>query len=239
MKNNFKKNIHYLQDSEYPGRGLIIGMTPDRNYAVQIYWIMGRSENSQNRIFVKDGKFLKNKIYNDSKKVDTSLTIYYSMKNISNIHIVSNGDQTETIYNYLKKKKSFEQAIYKRTFEPDKPNYTPRISGIINPSELNYKYKISIIKSFHNSSEMCIRNIYNYSAFIPGVGHCITTYKDNGNPLPSFEGEPYELPIYNDSMKTLNYYWDLLNNEYRVSIAAKYINLKSNKFEIKIINKNN
>ncbi len=237
MNQFIKKNIEKLKRSEYPGRGIIIGMSPDEKYAVQVYWIMGRSKNSQNRVFKKENNFLKNEVYDTSKVVDKSLIIYYSMKNIKDTHIVTNGDQTETIYKHLQNNDSFEKALNKRSFEPDEPNYTPRISGIINPLKSESKYKLSIIKSLNNNPEVCVRNYFNYSDYIPGIGHCITTYKDNGSPLPSYKGEPIEVPIYDDIAKTIDFYWDVLNENFRISIAAKYINLKSNDFTIEIKNK--
>lgn len=232
------KNMNHLKSNQYPGRGMVIGMTPDAGSMVQVYWIMGRSENSRNRIFVvEDNKEVRNKAFDESKIIDPSLIIYKPVRALGRIHILSNGDQTDTIYRQYKNGGSFEQAIEEREYEPDEPNYTPRISGVVNLGDAGTAYQLSIIKSFYNTSELCIRNYYNYSKAIPGVGHCITTYLCDGNPLPSFEGEPYILPIRNDINETLDLYWNLLNEENRISLLVKHINIQTNTIDIEVRNK--
>ncbi len=231
------KNLEALKSNPYPGRGIIIGMTPDALKMVQVYWIMGRSENSRNRIFVAEKNMaVRTQAFDESKLTDPSLIIYTPIRSLGTVHIVSNGDQTDTIYNRYDGGGSFEEALREREFEPDGPNFTPRISGVVTLADPNGAYKLSIIKSFYNSSRTCIRNIYHYEKAVPGIGHCITTYMGNGDPLPSFEGEPYILPVTNDIRETLELYWNLLSEDNRVSILVKYIDIQTNKSEIEIKN---
>lgn len=236
MDEILKNNITNLQANNYPGRGIIIGMTPDASRFVQVYWIMGRSKNSRNRIFVLNDNYdVKNKAFDEKELVDPSLIIYTPIRSLDKIHIISNGDQTDTIYNQYCIGGSFEQAINEREYEPDEPNYTPRISGVV---DLNGAYyKLSIIKSLCNTSKVCIRNIFCYSNPVSGIGHCITTYMGDGNPLPSYEGEPYILPLHNNINETLDYYWNLLNEENRISILVKHIHIETNEISIEIKNK--
>lgn len=225
-----------LKKSSYPGRGIIIGMTPDSKNIVQIYWIMGRSVNSRNRIFEMDGDFMRTKAYDDALLTDPSLVIYFPMKTYSSIHIVANGDQTDTIYKHLTIGKTFEDALEKRKFEPDSPNFTPRISGVADIKSRGYK--LSILKTVDNNEHLEQKCFFSYGDFISGIGHCITTYSDDGIPLPSFEGEPYKVKLFDDIDVNLNTFWGYLNKENRVSLAVKFINAKTGKAIIKIINEN-
>ncbi len=165
------------------------------------------------------------------------MIIYKPIRSLGKIHIISNGDQTDTIYNYYSQGGSFEGAINEREFEPDEPNFTPRISGVVDLRHTNIAYKLSIIKSLYNFPEVCIRNIYSYSKSIPGFGHCLTTYKGDGDPLPSFEGEPFIVPITNDIKETLELYWSVLNDENRISVLVKHIHIETNQMVIEIKNK--
>lgn len=236
LKEEIKVNIDSLKSNSYPGRGIVIGETPNGENLVQVYWIMGRSASSRNRIFKQDGEFVKTQLFKDDKTIDTSLIVYYPARNFGKYHIITNGDQTDTIYDFIKNNKTFEEALNTRTFEPDGPNFTPRISGIIDTE--NKSYKLSILKSIDNNEEYLTRQYFNYEKFIPGVGHLIHTYKQDGNPLESFKGEPKVVNIYDDIDETINYYWDNINSDNRVSILAKYINVKTGEVTIKIINKN-
>lgn len=227
-----------LKSNEYPGRGIIIGMSPDSKHMVQVYWIMGRSMNSRNRVFEEENGFVRTKAFDESKLVDPSLIIYYPARHCDNCHIITNGDQTDTIYNELLNGGSFEGALDTRCFEPDAPNFTPRISGIAYMGNSQYAYKLSILKSYNNDGTTSIRQYYNYEKGILGIGHCIHTYVGDGNPLPSFTGEPYELELFDDIDKTAEYYWDALNNGNKVSLLVKYISLVDGSFKIKIFNKN-
>ena len=225
-----------LKNSTYPGRGIVIGMTPDGQNTVHVYWIMGRSVNSRNRVFEMDGSFMRTKAYDEAKLTDPSLVIYYPIKNLGNSHIVTNGDQTDTIYEYLVNDSTFEEALYTRRFEPDPPNFTPRISGISDMESMNYK--LSILKTVDNDEKLEQKCFFSYVNYIKGTGHCITTYEDNGTPLPSFEGEPYKVALFNDIDETLKTFWSYLDQDNRVSLAVKFINVETGEAKVKIINKN-
>ncbi|OPJ63931.1 IMP cyclohydrolase [Clostridium oryzae] len=231
-------NEKLLKENSYPGRGIVVGMTPDGKNYVQIYWIMGRSVNSRNRIFETEGSFVKTKAFDEAKMEDPSLIIYYPARDYNNYHIVTNGDQTDTIYNYIRESKTFEDALNTREFEPDSPNFTPRISGYVDYSDEKATYGLSILKSIDNNSEYCQRNYFYYSNFIKGYGHCIHTYAGDGNPIPSFQGEPYMVELENDIDKNAEKFWKLLNEDNKVSLLVKFINAANKKAEIKIINKN-
>ena len=230
-------NIEALKANPYPGRGIIIGMSPDAKHLVQLYWIMGRSENSRNRIFVNENGFIKTEAFDPSKVKDPSLIIYYAAKHLDDCHIVTNGDQTDTIFNALNSGDSFEDALYTRSFEPDGPNFTPRISSLVDLKCKKHIYKLSILKTFAGNPECCVRQFYNYEKAIPGYGHCIHTYRGDGEPLPSFDREPYITPVFDDIDRMVEFYWDALNKDNRISIFAKYINLSTKEFETRIINK--
>ncbi|HEX2954429.1 MAG TPA: IMP cyclohydrolase [Bacillota bacterium] len=237
MNELLQKNLQRLKENPYPGRGIIQGMTPDEQHMVQVYWIMGRSENSRNRVFVEENGFVKTKLWDESKVSDPSLIIYYPARHIQKAHIITNGDQTDTIFNAVREGKSFEAALDTRTFEPDAPNFTPRISGIIDLADQQYAYRLSILKSFHNDSEYTQRHNFLYERPIPGAGHCIHTYAGDGNPLPSFAGEPYVLPLLNDPAETADLYWRTLNTENKVSLLVKFIDHKSGQAKLVIVNK--
>lgn len=179
-----------LKENTYPGRGIIVGKSQDGKSAVCAYFIMGRSANSRNRIFVEDGNGIRTKAFDESKLEDPSLIIYAPVRVLGNKTIVTNGDQTDTIYELMNKQMTFEQALRTREFEPDSPNYTPRISSVMKVSDGDYNYAISILKSADGDPSSCQRYSFAYSNPINGIGHFIHTYKCDGNPLPSFEGEP-------------------------------------------------
>jgi IMP cyclohydrolase len=238
MQSILKSNIDRLKSNQYPGRGIIIGLTPDSTQYVQVYWIMGRSENSRNRIFVLDSNNdVRNEAFDMDNLSDPSLIIYSPIRSLDRSHIVSNGDQTETIYESLSTNGSFEDAIQEREFEPDGPNYTPRISGIVDLRDTQNAYKLSIIKSLYNNPSVCVRNMFKYEKAFTGVGHCITTYMGDGTPLPSYEGEPVVVPLFNDIEETLDYYWKLLNEHNRISLLVKHIVIKTNQVCVRIQNK--
>lgn len=230
-------NINLLRNNPYPGRGIVTGMSPDSKRLVQIYWIMGRSENSRNRIFIEENGFIKTEAWDACKVEDPSLIIYYAAKHQKATHIISNGDQTDTVYNAIECSDTFEDALNTRNFEPDIPNYTPRISGVIDLNDKQYTYKLYIIKSIYNNPSFCVRQFYYYEKAIPGFGHCIHTYLGDGDPLPSFDKEPFVVPIFDDIYETANFYWDILNENNKISILAKYIDISTNEFKTAIINK--
>jgi hypothetical protein len=233
------QNETYLGQNKYPGRGIIIGETPSEEYLVQIYWIMGRSKNSRNRLFVIENDFVKTEIFDENIEGDRSLIIYYPIKSINNFHIISNGDQTETIYNFINNNKSFKNALDTKEFESDPPNYTPRISGFIDLRSENSSYGLSVLKTIDHQKESCQRNYFYYNKFIKGFGHCIHTYNDDGNPIPSFSKEPYLIKLYEDIDDNIKYIWDLLNTDNKVSVLVKYISKETKQTILKIINKNN
>ena len=235
--NILKSNFDALKNNTYPGRGIIVGLSSDSKTIYQIYWIMGRSSNSRNRIFAQEGDFIKTKAFDDSKLEDPSLIIYYPMKKYNNYHIVTNGDQTDTIYDFLSCGKSFEDAVNSRYFEPDAPNFTPRISNIMAINEPNFVCQISVNKTLNNNSNYPVTYIYKYEHLMPGVGFLITTYSQDGDPLPSFCGEPIHIPIFDDIKTNLTSYWDCLDSENKISLFVKSIDLVSGSDSISIINK--
>lgn len=238
LKEKALSNEKGILENKYPGRGIVIGMTPDGNNYVQIYWIMGRSENSRNRIFEIEDSSVKTKAFDAEKLEDPSLIIYYPVRVIDNYHIVGNGDQTDTIYEYKKNGKEFEEALNTREFEPDAPNYTPRITGFVDCNGEKARYGLSILKSINNDNEFCQRSYFFYDNFIKGYGHCIHTYSEDGNPIPSFTGEPFIVKLHNDINDNAQYFWNLLNKENRISLLVKYINVNDKKVKFNIINKN-
>lgn len=230
------ENANKLQKNKYPGRGIVLGTSEDGKKLFQIYWIMGRSENSRNRVFIEENGFVRTKAYDDSKLTDPSLIIYYPLKSIGNYHIISNGDQTDTVYAYLKSGKSFEDALMTRTFEPDGPNYTPRITGLTEPGGKN-AYCLSILKTQNGNPDVCVRNFFYYEKPVHGLGHCIHTYEGDGAVLPSFQGEPYIVPIPDSIDEVLNYYWELLDPDNRISVLVKTIDIETGKIDIRIKNR--
>ncbi|MEK3719945.1 IMP cyclohydrolase [Paenibacillus sp. FSL H8-0034] len=231
-------NLEGLQHNPYPGRGIVIGLTPDGTKLVQVYWIMGRSVNSRNRIFVQEENgFLRTEAKDPALLTDPSLIIYYPLKHTDGSHIVTNGDQTDTIYDALLAGGTFEQALTTRTFEPDAPNYTPRISGLIELNNPHCQYKLSILKSNAGNPEQTFRQFFHYEQAIAGYGHCIHTYSEDGDPLPSFQGEPKLVPVYDNIDQTLHAYWDRLNEDNKISLLVKTIQLDNGQTELKVINK--
>ena len=227
-----------LQSIAYPGRGIVIGKTPDGTKAVTAYFIMGRSENSRNRVFVEDGEGIRTQAFDPSKLSDPSLIIYAPVRVLGNKTIVTNGDQTDTIYELMDKQMTFEQSLRTREFEPDGPNYTPRISGIMHIKDGKYNYAMSILKSNNGNPDACNRYTFAYENPVAGEGHFIHTYKCDGNPLPSFEGEPKLVAIEDDMDAFADKIWKSLNEDNKVSLFVRYIDIATGKYESKIINKN-
>ena len=227
-----------LSSTTYPGRGIVIGRTKDGKKAVTAYFIMGRSENSRNRVFVEDGEGIRTQAFDPSKLEDPSLIIYAPVRVLGNKTIVTNGDQTDTIYELMDKQQTFEQALRTREFEPDAPNYTPRISGIMHIDNGEFNYAMSILKSNNGNPESCNRYTFAYENPAAGEGHFIHTYKCDGNPLPSFEGEPKLITIPDDMDTFAENLWNSLNEDNKVSLFVRYIDIKTGTYETKIINKN-
>lgn len=227
-----------LQSNSYPGRGIIIGRSADGTKAVTAYFIMGRSENSRNRIFVEEGAGIRTQAFDPSKLTDPSLIIYAPVRVLGNKTIVTNGDQTDTIYEGMDKQMTFEQSLRSREFEPDGPNYTPRISGIMHIENGTYNYAMSILKSNNGNPDSCNRYTFAYENPAAGEGHFIHTYMHDGNPLPSFEGEPKLIAIEDDIDAFADKLWSSLNEENKVSLFVRYIDIAAGTYETKIINKN-
>lgn len=227
-----------LQKNSYPGRGIVIGKSKNGNYAVTAYFIMGRSENSRNRVFVEEGEGIRTQAFDESKLIDPSLIIYAPVRVLGHSTIVTNGNQTDTIYEGLQNQLTFEQSLRSRTFEPDAPNYTPRISGILNVEDGKFHYAMSILKSNNGNPESCQRHTFTYENPTAGEGHFIHTYKGDGNPLPSFEGEPELVEIPDEIEEFTEMLWDCLNDENKVSLFVRYIEIETGTYETKIVNKN-
>lgn len=227
-----------LKANAYPGRGIVIGKSPDGSKAVCAYFIMGRSTNSRNRIFVEDGAGIRTQAFDPSKLEDPSLIIYAPVRVLGNKTIVTNGDQTDTIYEGMDKQLTFEQSLRCREFEPDGPNYTPRISGIMHMENGGYNYAMSILKSNNGNPDACSRYIFAYENPVPGEGHFIHTYMHDGDPLPSFEGEPKLVKMYDDIESFTDMLWNSLNEDNKVSLFVRYIDIQTGKTETKIVNKN-
>ena len=221
-----------LKENPYPGRGIVLGLSEDGGSFVTAYFIMGRSENSRNRVFAGDGAGIRTKAYDESKMSDPSLIIYSPVRCSGRYTIVTNGDQTDTVYDYLKEGKSFEEALRTRMFEPDEPNFTPRISGILQ----NGAYRLSILKRDDTGS--CQRFFYEYDTPAAGTGHFIHTYQSDGNPLPSFAGEPRPVQIDDNMEKFSSSIWEALSLHNKVSLFARYIDLDTGEYDSIILNKN-
>ncbi|MCM1174398.1 MAG: IMP cyclohydrolase [Blautia sp.] len=227
-----------LTANSYPGRGIVIGKSEDGKYAVTAYFIMGRSVNSRNRIFVTEGEGIRTQAYDPAKLEDPSLVIYAPVRVLGNKTIVTNGDQTDTIYELMEKQQTFEQALRTRTFEPDAPNYTPRISGIMHLENGGYHYAMSILKSNNGDPASCCRYTFTYENPAAGEGHFIHTYMGDGNPLPAFEGEPALVGISGGLDSFTQMIWENLNEENKVSLFVRYIEIEAGKYESRIVNKN-
>lgn len=227
-----------LQGNTYPGRGIIIGKSADGTKAVTAYFIMGRSENSRNRVFVEEGEGIRTQAFDPSKLSDPTLIIYAPVRVLGNRTIVTNGDQTDTVYDLMDKGQTFEQALRTREFEPDGPNYTPRISGLLHVENGQFDYAMSILKSNHGNPDACNRYTFCYENPLAGEGHFIHTYQCDGNPLPSFEGEPKLVLVPDDINAFADMLWNSLNEENKVSLFVRYIEIATGKYESVIINKN-
>lgn len=234
-----KSLVEELNSLAYHGRGIIIGKSADGSKAITAYFIMGRSENSRNRVFVEDGQGIRTQAFDESKMTDPHLIIYAPVRVLGNKTIVTNGDQTDTIYELMDKQMTFEQALRTREFEDDKPNFTPRISGIIRLENNDMNFALSILKSAEGDDSSCQRYTFAYSNPLKGRAKFIHTYNCDGNPLPSFEGEPKSLELPYASIDELtDLIWENLNEDNKVSLFVRYIDLKTGEYESRIVNKN-
>ena len=231
-----------LRSNAYPGRGIVIGRSADGKKAVTAYFIMGRSENSRNRIFVTDGRGIRTQAFDPSKMKDPSLIIYAPVRVLGNKTIVTNGDQTDTIYEGMDRQLTFEQSLRSREFEPDAPNYTPRISGILHIENGAFNYAMSILKSNQGDPSSCLRYTFAYNNPKAGEGRFIHTYAGDGDPLPSYEGEPFAVEFDEAFTADIDTFgtriWNALNEENKVSLFVRFIDIESGEEETRIINKN-
>lgn len=226
-----------LENNTYPGRGIVIGKTPDGTKAVAAYFIMGRSENSRNRVFTeKDGEVF-TEPFDASKVQDPSLIIYAAVRSFENKLIVTNGDQTDTVYEGLRKGMTFSRALEDREFEPDAPNFTPRISGMLTFADGDFTYQMSILKSADAEGSACNRYTFAYPA-LNGLGHFIHTYVQDGNPIPTFQGEPERMAICDSIDEMTDRLWNALNAANRISLYVRYVDLKTGAAENRLVNKN-
>lgn len=228
-----------LSENTYPGRGIVIGKSADGKSAMFAYFIMGRSENSRNRVFERFDGGMRTKAFDESKLSDPSLIIYNPYLQIGDVDIITNGDQTNTVYDFLNDNKTFEDALMTREFEPDAPNFTPRISGVLNYDFANadFAYKLSILKSANGNPDACNRYFYSYKP-LDGIGHFIHTYKCDGNPIPSFYGEPEEVTLPNTAKELADLCWNNLNEDNKVSLFVRCVPLDGSEPTEIIINKN-
>lgn len=227
-----------LKGNPYPGRGIVIGRSADGQSAVTAYFIMGRSVNSRNRVFTQTDDGIKTEAFDPSLLSDPHLIIYSPVRVLGNKTIVTNGDQTDTIYELMDKQQTFEQALRTREFEDDAPNYTPRISGIMHVDNGTYNYALSILKSADGNPDSCRRFTFSYNTPISGEGHFIHTYMGDGSPLPSFEGEPEQVAIDKNIDDFTDMLWDSLNEDNKVSLFVRYIDIATGKADTRIVNKN-
>ncbi|MCR5801596.1 MAG: IMP cyclohydrolase [Lachnospiraceae bacterium] len=227
-----------LENNAYPGRGIVLGKSADGKKIAIAYFIMGRSSNSRNRVFVTEGEGIRTQAFDESKLEDPSLIIYAPVRVLGDLTIVTNGDQTDTIYDGMKAGKTFEESLRCREFEPDAPNYTPRISGVVNVKDGKADYALSILKSNNGDPDQCLRFTYAYENPKAGEGHFIHTYMQDGNPLPSFEGEPEIVDIPDDMDAFADTVWNALNPDNKVSLFIRYINIADGKAQTRIYNRN-
>ena len=226
-----------LSENPYAGRGIVIGKTPDGKRACVSYFIMGRSANSRNRIFRERDGVLLTEPFDESKVEDPSLIIYAALRTFENKLIVTNGDQTDTVYEALREGGGFREALSTRAFEPDAPNFTPRISGMLTFSEQDFRYEMSILKSADAAGSACNRYTFSFAA-LPGLGHFLHTYVCDGNPLPTFQGEPERVSVPDDIDAFTASLWDALDAENRISLYVRYTNLETGAEENRLINQN-
>lgn len=226
-----------LKENGYVGRGVLMGRSPSGKKAAMAYFIMGRSENSQNRVFIEKGEELIIHPFDESKVEDPSLIIYAPVRVSGANTIVTNGDQTDTIYDFLAAGKSFEAALRTRCFEPDAPNFTSRISGMMTLSESGCAYKLSILKSADAAGSACLRQTFEYAEPLPGVGHFIHTYQTGGNPLPAFAGEPEQVALPETAEELVDLLWSNLDARYKISLFVRYIDIETGAAETRVVNR--
>ena len=231
-----RQNLEALRANAYPGRGIVVGLDEAGESLVQVYWIMGRSANSRNRVFVVEGGCLRTAPADPSKVADPTLIIYHAMAELPGRYIVTNGDQTDTVVQALRVGGDFRQALNTRQYEPDAPNFTPRISALCSLADGEPWAELAVLKR-SAATNGCERHFFRYETFAPGLGHAVTTYQGDGNPLPPFEGEPFTLPLDGDIEGVAESLWGALNKDNRVALAVKFIDLSSGASELGVLNR--
>ena len=232
-------NVARLRDNPYPGRGFVIGMTADGKHLAQVYWLMGRSENSRNRIFVHDGSIVFTESADPSKVVDPSLIIYNAMREGDGFFVVSNGAQTDAVHDELVAGGNFTDALMEWEYEPDAPNYTPRITAVcrLEPMCIEMAALVRVEDQYWHSGCNQVHTVIRRDVLYAGYGYCMHTYQGDGNPLPSFDGKPYLVPLGGSMIEGVAlYFWDVLNRDNRIALAVKFINIRTGKSEVHIIN---
>lgn len=238
LMSDARQNLMKLANNSYPGRGIILGQSASGRYLIQVYWIMGRSANSRNRLFELEDNAVRAKAFDAAEVQDPTLIHYYPARIYKNFHIISNGDQTDTIVSYLQREESFVSALNSRTFEPDAPNYTPRIAGMFDLDDPKFAYTLAIVKTMAGDPATCQHQYFFYHTAVSGIGHCLHTYAGDGQPLPSFAGEPYPVPLWDTLDEVAAGYWKLLNDENKISLLVKFIDKDTKETRIKLLNKN-
>jgi len=229
-------NTENLRNNTYPGRGIVLGASPNGAFAVQVYWTMGRSENSKKRVIAIEDGVVKTIPTTNDELVKPDLVIYPLAVEAAGLYVVSNGAQTAGICEDMANGLSHEAALAKWKFEHDEPIYTPRITGVSVVQDSGYSYQLSIVKPYENNPETCMRQVFSYETAMPGLGHCIHTYAENGTPCPAFGGEPFVMPLFDDMETTMSFYWDLLPTDYMVGMIVKFINIQTGEAQIIIRN---
>jgi len=230
-------NFEALAANAYPGRGIVAGLTPDGAHAVHVYWIMGRSDNSRNRIFEPLGDAVRTAAFDESRVSDPSLIIYNCVRITGRVHLVSNGDHTDTLHDAIRSGSTFAAAMHTRTFEPDPPNHTPRIAAATDLDPRHAFLQMAVAKSIDNDAALPTWCVYSFGNGIPGIGHFISTYRGDGNPLPSFAGEPQPMPLPAGIDATCATYWQALSAANRVALLVRYIDRQTGVTETRIVNR--
>ncbi len=226
-----------LRNNPYPGRGILVGKSQDECWGIIAYFIMGRSQNSRNRVFVETEDGIRTQAHDPSKMTDPSLIIYHPVRRFGNQIIVTNGDQTDTIWEALTQGGSFEDALRTRTFEPDEPNWTPRISSLMTLGAKDFQVKLSILKSGDGNGNYTQRQFFDYPSLPGGEGRFLHTYKGDGNPIPSFEGEPERVEMFGNLESFSQQVWESLDPDNKVSLFTCFVNLSTGETQTRIINK--
>jgi IMP cyclohydrolase len=232
-----RQNLAALRANPYPGRGIVVGLTPDGARFAQVYWLMGRSENSRNRVLVRAGDTVRAEPFDASRVQDPSLILYNCARVCGRAHIVTNGDHTDTVHAALAAGRAFEEAVRERTFEPDAPNFTPRIAAVVNLDDRVHAYQIAILKAAGNDPALPVRQVFSYGAAAPGIGHFVSTYSGDGSPLPPFSGEPQPMELPGKIELACDLFWSALNEANRVSLLVKFIDRATGATEARIVNR--